>query len=281
MSVDKTYIPKAAEITRMGTWWTPVAKTWVAWRPRLPASCLGKHKPNFTPGMDTGDYVVVVNCEQVQVTGKKLTGEILPPPLDLPGGLTATSLRDQLQRHPDRVIRSAVWGMLPHNQFGRQLIKKLKCTLAQNTPTKRRSRNRWRWARSRNMAVQYYEGIGRRKEATARVRVMSGSGKFIVNEKPLDELLPPCGRYAGDPGAVANRRRKPRSLDVTVVVKGGGVTGQTSAVQLGVARALVKMNPDLRPTMRKGGFLTRDARIKERKKPGLKRARKAPTYTKR
>jgi len=71
------------------------------------------------------------------------------------------------------------------------------------------------------------------------------------------------------------------SLDVTVVVKGGGVTGQTSAVQLGVARALVKMNPDLRPTMRKGGFLTRDARIKERKKPGLKRARKAPTYTKR
>ena len=71
------------------------------------------------------------------------------------------------------------------------------------------------------------------------------------------------------------------SLDITVVVKGGGVTGQTAAVQLGVARALVKMNPDLRPTMRKGGFLTRDARVKERKKPGLKRARKAPTYTKR
>ncbi|HEX9028924.1 MAG TPA: 30S ribosomal protein S9, partial [Anaerolineales bacterium] len=64
-------------------------------------------------------------------------------------------------------------------------------------------------------------------------------------------------------------------------VKGGGVTGQTEAVQLGVARALVKMNPDLRSTMRKGGFLTRDARVKERKKPGLKRARKAPTYTKR
>ncbi len=70
-------------------------------------------------------------------------------------------------------------------------------------------------------------------------------------------------------------------MDITVLVKGGGVTGQTDAVQLGVARALLKMNPDLRPTMRKGGFLTRDPRIKERKKPGLKRARKAPTYTKR
>ena len=70
-------------------------------------------------------------------------------------------------------------------------------------------------------------------------------------------------------------------LDITVVVQGGGVTGQTSAVQLGVARALLKMNPDLRAALRKGGFLTRDARIKERKKPGLKRARKAPTYTKR
>jgi small subunit ribosomal protein S9 len=66
-----------------------------------------------------------------------------------------------------------------------------------------------------------------------------------------------------------------------VLVKGGGVTGQTDAVKMGIARALVKMNPDLQPALRKGGFLTRDARAKERKKPGLKRARKAPTYTKR
>ena len=66
-----------------------------------------------------------------------------------------------------------------------------------------------------------------------------------------------------------------------MLVKGGGVTGQRDAVKLGVARALLKMNPDLRSVMRKAGFLTRDARIKERKKPGLKRARKAPTYTKR
>ncbi|OGO39391.1 MAG: 30S ribosomal protein S9 [Chloroflexi bacterium RBG_16_57_11] len=131
------------------------------------------------------------------------------------------------------------------------------------------------------MAVQYYEGIGRRKEATARVRVMSGSGRFIVNEKPLDNYFPRVGDMQAILAPLQSAGENLESLDVTVVVKGGGVTGQTSAVQLGVARALVKMNPDLRSTMRKGGYLTRDARIKERKKPGLKRARKAPTYTKR
>jgi small subunit ribosomal protein S9 len=131
------------------------------------------------------------------------------------------------------------------------------------------------------MAVQYYEGVGRRKEATARVRVMSGSGKFIVNEKPLDNYFPRVGDMQAILAPLQSAGENLESLDVTVVVKGGGVTGQTSAVQLGVARALVKMNPDLRSTMRKGGFLTRDARIKERKKPGLKRTRKAPTYTKR
>jgi small subunit ribosomal protein S9 len=131
------------------------------------------------------------------------------------------------------------------------------------------------------MAVQYYEGVGRRKEATARVRVMSGSGNFIVNEKPLDAYFNRLGDMQAILAPLETAGENREALDVTVIVKGGGVTGQTSAVQLGVARALIKMNPDLRSAMRKGGFLTRDARIKERKKPGLKRARKAPTYTKR
>lgn len=131
------------------------------------------------------------------------------------------------------------------------------------------------------MAVQYYEGIGRRKESTARVRLMNGSGQFIVNGKSLEEYF----TRLGDPetileplGAAGESREK---YDFTVVVKGGGVTGQTEAVQLGLARALIKFDPDLRPSLRRGGYLTRDARVKERKKPGLKGARKAPTYTKR
>jgi small subunit ribosomal protein S9 len=131
------------------------------------------------------------------------------------------------------------------------------------------------------MAVQYYEGIGRRKESTARVRLMSGSGQFIVNEKPAEEYFTRLGDMNAIMAPIDAAGEEHSRLDITVVVKGGGVTGQTDAVKLGIARALIKMNPDLRPVMRKGGFLTRDPRVKERKKPGLKRARKAPTYTKR
>ncbi|MBC8508672.1 MAG: 30S ribosomal protein S9 [Anaerolineales bacterium] len=130
------------------------------------------------------------------------------------------------------------------------------------------------------MAEQYYEGIGRRKASTARVRVMSGSGEFIVNEKPLEAYFTRQGDaqiILGPLETVGQRN----SLDVSVRVQGGGVTGQTDAVQLGLARALVVMTPENKPALRKGGFMTRDAREKERKKPGLKRARKAPTYTKR
>jgi small subunit ribosomal protein S9 len=131
------------------------------------------------------------------------------------------------------------------------------------------------------MAVQYYEGIGRRKESTARVRLMSGSGKFVVNERPIQEFFPRLGDMEAILAPLNAANENPSLLDISVVVRGGGVSGQSGAIQLGLARALLKMNPDLRAIMRKGGYLTRDARIKERKKPGLKRARKAPTYTKR
>ena len=131
------------------------------------------------------------------------------------------------------------------------------------------------------MSVQYFEGIGRRKEATARVRVMSGSGKFVVNDRAAEDYFTRVGDLDAILGPVSAAGQDRVSLDITVVVKGGGVTGQTDAVKLGMARALVKMNGENGPAMRKNGYLTRDARVKERKKPGLKRARKAPTYTKR
>jgi len=131
------------------------------------------------------------------------------------------------------------------------------------------------------MADRYYEGIGRRKESTARVRIVAGDGKFIVNDKNIDNYFT---RY-GDTNSILKPFEKTgenrMEYDVSVIVKGGGVTGQTEAVQLGLARAFVKLNPDYIAALRKGGLLTRDPRVKERKKPGLKRARKAPTYTKR
>ena len=131
------------------------------------------------------------------------------------------------------------------------------------------------------MAVQFYEGIGRRKQSIARVRVMSGSGNFTVNTKSVEAYFTRIGDVETIAAPILAAGEDRATLDVTVVVRGGGVNGQTDAVMMGVARALVLMKPDVRPALRKGGFLTRDPRVKERKKPGLKRARKAPQYTKR
>jgi small subunit ribosomal protein S9 len=129
--------------------------------------------------------------------------------------------------------------------------------------------------------AQYFEGIGRRKEGTARVRVAVGSGKFTVNEKEAGNFFTRPGDMQAILSPLSAIGQDNSGYDISVVVNGGGVTGQTDAVKLGLARALVKMNNEWNSAMRKAGLLTRDARIKERKKPGLKRARKAPTYTKR
>jgi small subunit ribosomal protein S9 len=131
------------------------------------------------------------------------------------------------------------------------------------------------------MAVQYYEGVGRRKQSIARVRIMNGTGQFIVNEKDAPAYFNRLGDVEAILAVLKAAGQDANIYDISVVVSGGGVTGQTDSVQLGLARAMVKMNAENIPAMRKGGFLTRDARVKERKKPGLKRARKAPTYTKR
>jgi len=130
------------------------------------------------------------------------------------------------------------------------------------------------------MAEKYFEAVGRRKRASARVRIVSGKGIFVVNDKPAEDYFPRLGdiKRIKAPAEVAGLADK---LDVSVLVNGGGITGQSSAVSHGLARALLKMDENFRPDLKKAGLLTRDARIKERKKPGLKRARKAPTYTKR
>jgi small subunit ribosomal protein S9 len=132
-------------------------------------------------------------------------------------------------------------------------------------------------------ARQYYEGIGRRKRSSARVRIYPGgeaSGEFTVNGKDVEEFFPRFGDHIILSGPLVDTEMMGK-VDVSVLISGGGITGQTSAVRLGLARALVKYDEDMRGVLRAKGHLTRDARIKERKKPGLKRARKAPTYTKR
>ena len=130
------------------------------------------------------------------------------------------------------------------------------------------------------MSSQYYYGTGRRKTAVARVRVYPGQGDIVINAKPLEEYFP----REVDRLDVRAALRATNTLDqfnISVKVKGGGISGQAGAVRHGIARALLASDPGLRQVLRKQGFLTRDPRQKERKKPGLKRARKAPQYTKR
>ncbi|HOJ01250.1 MAG TPA: 30S ribosomal protein S9 [Anaerolineaceae bacterium] len=131
------------------------------------------------------------------------------------------------------------------------------------------------------MSAQYYEGIGRRKTATARVRLSAGSGNFMINQKNLEEFFTRYGDTETILAPFKATGENQAQYDVSVFISGGGVNGQTTAVQLGLARAFAKMNPDYVSVLRKNRLLTRDPREKERKKPGLKRARKAPTYTKR
>ncbi|ADG81218.1 30S ribosomal protein S9 [Thermincola potens] len=127
--------------------------------------------------------------------------------------------------------------------------------------------------------VQYY-GTGRRKNAVARVRLVPGDGNVTVNNRSLDEYFgkKTLEMIVKQPLNLTNTLGQ---YNVLASVRGGGTSGQAGAVRLGIARALIKADPNLRPALKKAGFLTRDPRMKERKKYGLKKARRAPQYSKR
>ena len=124
-------------------------------------------------------------------------------------------------------------------------------------------------------------GVGKRKQAVARVFIVPGEGNLIINKVPGEKYLQYNVTYLNTIWAPLKEVNLDKQFDIVVLVKGGGLTGQAEAIQLGVARLLCKMNPENRPVLKPFGFLTRDARIKERKKYGLRKARKAPQYSKR
>lgn len=126
----------------------------------------------------------------------------------------------------------------------------------------------------------YYEGVGRRKTSVARVRLYPGSGAITVNGKPMERVFPRVDHQAAILQPLRHTEMADK-FDASVKVSGGGISGWSGAIVHGIARALVAADENLRPKLRKAGFLTRDPRVKERKKYGLKRARKAPQYTKR
>lgn len=123
--MDKTYVPKGKQ---EGDWLVLDANDQVLGRfaTRVAMILMGKTKPQYTPGVDTGDFVIVLNASKITVTGNRMSEKIYYSHSGYPGGLKSISLRDQLKSHPDRVIQAAVWGMLPHNKWGRAMLKKLK-----------------------------------------------------------------------------------------------------------------------------------------------------------
>jgi small subunit ribosomal protein S9 len=132
-----------------------------------------------------------------------------------------------------------------------------------------------------SQGTRYFYGNGRRKSAVARVRLYPGGGEITINGKPAVDYF---GGRVQHQAMIAQPLRLTNTLNqynVMVSVRGGGASGQAGAVRHGIARALTVADSELRPLLKRAGLLTRDARVKERKKPGLKRARKAPQYTKR
>jgi small subunit ribosomal protein S9 len=124
------------------------------------------------------------------------------------------------------------------------------------------------------------QNTGRRKEAVARVRLRPGTGAITINRKAIEAYFTTATArmIVTEPLRLTSTEE---AYDIDVTVGGGGITGQAGAVRLGIARALIELDPEMRPSLKKAGFLTRDARAKESKKYGLKKARKAPQYTKR
>lgn len=130
------------------------------------------------------------------------------------------------------------------------------------------------------MATAQYQATGRRKDSTARVRLVPGTGKIIFNGKAMEDYLPYASLFVivNQPFAVTETLGQ---YDAYVNVDGGGFSGQSGAARHGIARALLQVDPDFRKPLKQAGLLTRDSRMKERKKPGLKKARRAPQFSKR
>ena len=124
-------------------------------------------------------------------------------------------------------------------------------------------------------------GVGKRKQSTARVFLIPGTGNIVINKTPGDKYLQYNDTYLRTVWGPLQKLNLESQFDIVALVKGGGLTGQAQSIQLGVARLLCRMDKENRPILKPFGFLTRDARIKERKKYGLRKARKAPQYSKR
>jgi small subunit ribosomal protein S9 len=158
------------------------------------------------------------------------------------------------------------------DEYGADVPSEYTTETAQDAPARAAAR--------RPVVTGHAAGTGRRKEAIARVRIMPGTGQWLINGRTLDVYFPNKvhQQLVNEPFVTLGAEGQ---FDVIARISGGGVTGQAGALRLGVTRSLILLDPENRPALKKAGFVTRDARVKERKKYGLKKARKAPQYSKR
>ncbi len=178
-----------------------------------------------------------------------------------PTGVTTPTVEDD-----------AEYADITDDEFGADVPSEYTTETAQDAPARAAAR--------RPVVTGHAAGTGRRKEAIARVRILPGTGEWLINGRTLDVYFPNKvhQQLVSEPFVTLGAEGK---FDVVARISGGGVTGQAGALRLGVTRALTLVDPENRPALKKAGFLTRDARVKERKKYGLKKARKAPQYSKR
>jgi len=178
-----------------------------------------------------------------------------------PTGASTTAVEDEAER-----------GDFADDEFGADTPSEYTTETSQDAPSRAVAR--------RPVVTGNAAGTGRRKEAIARVRIMPGTGQWLINDRSLEAYFPNKvhQQLVNEPFVTLGAEN---SFDVVARISGGGVTGQAGALRLGVTRALTIVDGENRPALKKAGFLTRDARVKERKKYGLKKARKAPQYSKR
>ncbi len=310
-----TYSAKAADIQKK--WLIIDAKGLVVGRlASLVAMRLrGKHKPTYTPHVDDGDNVIVINAAQAVLTGRKREKKVYYHHTGYIGGIKERTAKSILEgRFPERVVEKAIERMLPRGPLARRQLGNLRVYPGRRSSAcgaesgSRRCRRNEPQEQERLMAetVQSMEGLaalkpaepeaqprvqkldkqgrsyatGKRKNAVARVWIKPGSGKITVNKRAVEVFFarPVLRMLIQQPLVTANRQGQ---YDVVCTVSGGGLSGQAGAVRHGISKALTYFEPDLRTPLKRGGFLTRDPRVVERKKYGRMKARRSFQFSKR
>jgi small subunit ribosomal protein S9 len=264
----------------------------------------GKHKPTFTPHVDCGDNVIVINAAKVVLTGRKVEQKVYYKHTGYIGGIKERSAKSILSgRFPERIVekaparqsqglsprRTSARGTTaaaarhcchePQEQEDRVMAETMQTLEELSTLKPAAAPQPPKYVQKLDKQGRAY-ATGKRKDAVARVWIKMGGGKIVINDRPVETYFarPVLRMLIQQPLVASNRQGQ---YDVVCTVSGGGLSGQAGAVRHGLSKALMRHEPDLRAVLKRGGFLTRDARVVERKKYGKAKARRSFQFSKR